>query len=135
MSPKNTWTDEPYRARIPQDIDTDHALLDELLAEGVTALARIVLDQKANGKARAAAGVALTSAVRHATGLAKAPFVAAWVQMPLDQDDGEDEKVLLAGWHHDRRAVAAVDAEHAAGPLTVDSAIQAFSRSASCPAA
>jgi SNF2 family DNA or RNA helicase len=86
---------------IEQAIDTNHDLLDELLSEGVTALARTVLDDKSDNEARFAAGGQLTNAVRHATGLAKAPFVAEWTRMLLDQDDGQDEKVLLVGWHHD----------------------------------
>lgn len=85
---------------IEQAIDTNHDLLDELLSEGVTALARTVLNDKA-GNERFTAGGQLNNLVRHATGLAKAPFVAEWTRMLLDQDDGEDEKVLLVGWHHD----------------------------------
>lgn len=86
---------------IEQAIDTDHQKLEALLAGGATAMARLVLDENADREQRFTAAGQLNNEVRHATGVAKAPFVAEWTRILLDQEDGETDKVLLVGWHHD----------------------------------
>jgi hypothetical protein len=43
MSPKGTWTDEPYRARIPADVDTPDKIVYGLTARQLAILAVGVL--------------------------------------------------------------------------------------------
>lgn len=98
---KDVGRELPPVMAIEQAIDTDHERLEELLSEGVTAMARLVLDENADREKRFTAAGELNNRVRHATGLAKAPFVAEWTRVLLEQEDEETDKVLLVGWHHD----------------------------------
>ncbi|MEV4212567.1 DEAD/DEAH box helicase [Micromonospora sp. NPDC049662] len=98
---KDVGRELPPVSPIEQAIDTDHEKLEVLLSEGVTAMARLVLDESASEQERFTAAGQLNNRVRHATGLAKAPFVAEWVRLLLEQEDEENDKVLLVGWHHD----------------------------------
>lgn len=82
---------------IEQAVETDHRKLEELIKGGITAMAEIVLDNSLAQTDRWSAAGRLEEAARRATGIAKAPYVARFVEMLLDQE----EKVLLAGWHHD----------------------------------
>ncbi|MEN3308903.1 MAG: ATP-dependent helicase RecG [Micromonosporaceae bacterium] len=98
---KDVGRELPPVMPIEQAIDTDHKKLELLLAEGATAMARLVLDENADQDRRFTAAGQLNNQVRHATGVAKAPFVAEWTRILLDQEDEETDKVLLVGWHHD----------------------------------
>ena len=69
----------------------------ERLSGDAAALARVVLAQSEawRGERMNAAGQ-FETIMRQATGLAKAPFVAAFVRMLVESG----EKVLVYGWHH-----------------------------------
>lgn len=61
-------------------------------------LAKVVLDASAKNFERMQASAHLDAMLRQATGLSKAPHVAAFVRMLLEQ---ETDKILLFGWHRE----------------------------------
>jgi hypothetical protein len=81
--------------RITVPVDADKAQLDKI--EGRAGeLARIILGTVKGGKGEARnASAEIENIVRQATGVAKAPQVAAFVKGLMDQG----EKVVLFGWH------------------------------------
>ncbi|MCA9627648.1 MAG: DEAD/DEAH box helicase, partial [Myxococcales bacterium] len=79
-----------------QEIDADTTALDSLGADAAE-LARIVLAQGGRGVDKMQAAAELSARMRQATGIAKAPFVAAFVRMLLEQDI----PVVLFGWHRE----------------------------------
>ena len=83
--------------KVPHVIDADPAVLDRLTGDAVE-LARLILSDTASREARFNAGGQLDTQMRLATGLAKAPFVAAFVQSLLASE--ATQKVVLWGWHH-----------------------------------
>lgn len=91
----------PSLTKIPHAIDADEKALESV--DGAAAeLARIILAQHENqrGQKMLASGQ-LDALMRHATGVAKAPFVAEFVRLLVESG----EKVLLYGWHHDVYAI------------------------------
>ncbi len=87
----------PEVTRIPHYIDADLEVLDKVETTA-TELARTILsralEQRKGEKMRAAEE--LSYLLRQATGLAKAPHVAAFVRLLVEQG----EPVVLYGWHH-----------------------------------
>lgn len=82
-------------SRITYPIDSDRAPLDDI-KDSAGELARTILSQEKQvdgNKMRAAEE--FSSVLRQATGIAKAPHVAAFVKLLLDNG----EKVVLYGWH------------------------------------
>lgn len=61
-------------------------------------LARIVLDELSKNLEKGRAARLLDGMLRQATGVAKAPFVAAFVRLLLEQ---ETDKIVLFGWHRE----------------------------------
>lgn len=91
----------PDLTRITQHVDCDPKRLKEV-EDRAGELARIILSETAGEKGeKMRAAEELNNAVRQATGLAKAPYVAAFVKMLLESG----EPVVLFGWH---RAVYSV---------------------------
>jgi hypothetical protein len=94
---KDVGRELPPVLKVPHYIDADAEPLEAV--EGAAAeLARIILaqgGQKRGEKLRASEE--LSWRLRQATGIAKAPHVAAFVRMLVEQD----KKVLLAGWHRE----------------------------------
>lgn len=86
----------PPLSRIPMPIDADHGALDKV-GNAAAELARIILAQSGTTKRgeRWQASEELSNLLRQATGIAKAPFVAAFVRMLVESG----ERVLLYGWH------------------------------------
>jgi SNF2 family DNA or RNA helicase len=88
----------PPLTRIPHVIDIDEKPLGDVQT-AADELARIILTQ--GGQQRPGeklhASEELSWRLRQATGIAKAPHVAAFVRMLVEQG----EKVLLAGWHRE----------------------------------
>lgn len=80
--------------RIVEVVDTNQKVLDDM-----NKLARILALKVVNGSftERGQAARELNMLARHATGVAKAPAVAAYVRIFLENDI----PVLLAGWHRD----------------------------------
>jgi superfamily II DNA or RNA helicase len=64
--------------------------------EGATDLARFILSRVGSGMDQMQARGDLDWKLRQATGIAKAPYVAAFVRMLVESG----ERVLLYGWHH-----------------------------------
>ena len=91
----------PKMLRIPHLVDADKAILDDLM-EGSVDLAELILDRGDRPQQdvwRASAD--LDWRVRRATGLAKAPYVVAFVKMLLESQ----QKVVVWAWHRDVYAV------------------------------
>lgn len=88
----------PPAQSIVETIETDSDLL-ERETVSCADLARTILaaGESRKGRKMQAAGE-FDMRLRQATGIAKAPYVAAFVRMLLETGD-EDEKVLVACWH------------------------------------
>lgn len=85
--------DEPII--IPHEIDADLAEMEKVETDAA-ALARIILSTDGKGIDKMQASAEFDLKLRRATGVAKAPHVAAFVKMLLESEDC----VLLGGWHH-----------------------------------
>lgn len=80
--------------RIPHLVDADTKAIERVQSDAAE-LARIILSSTARGEDKMRASSELDWRLRQATGLAKAPYVAAFVRMLL----ASEEKVVLYGWH------------------------------------
>lgn len=83
--------------KVPHVVDSDLAVLDDLAGDAVD-LARIILDSATSQQDKWKAAGELDRQMRLATGLAKAPYVAAFVQSLIEAE--ATDKVVLWGWHH-----------------------------------
>jgi superfamily II DNA or RNA helicase len=81
---------------VEQNTDIDRVTLDRLSGDAV-AMARTVLDQAAKNTDRWRASAELDWRLRHATGVAKAPYVAEFVRLLLQSE----RNVVLWGWHRE----------------------------------
>jgi len=81
--------------RIEQVVDHDIDVYDQLSGNAAE-LARFILSQETPTTDRWQAAGELDVRLRQATGIAKAPYVAAFVELLLESVD----KVVLWGWHH-----------------------------------
>jgi superfamily II DNA or RNA helicase len=79
---------------VPHTVQSDHRVFDDV-ASAASELARLVLDKNAHRQDRFKASGDLDQMLRQATGLAKAPYVADFVELIL----ADDEPVVLFGWH------------------------------------
>jgi hypothetical protein len=87
----------PEIVRVPHNVDADEDELDRLLAAGgAAALAETILHSQ-DRKAVFTASGEIDMQMRRATGVAKAPYVAAFVDLLLESE----QKVVLFGWHRD----------------------------------
>lgn len=87
----------PPMRRVPHLIDADQAVLDDLM-EGTVDLAELILDRGDHSVEEVwRASSSLDWRVRQATGLAKAPYVAAFVKMLLESED----KIIVWVWHRE----------------------------------
>lgn len=85
----------PKLQRILQEVDTDAKALAEV-GDAARELAEIILAQRAASNfERMQSAAEFDQLVRQATGIAKAPYVAAFVEMLVESG----ERVLLYGWH------------------------------------
>lgn len=85
---------------ISHHIDADLAELDKL-SRDVAELAKTILAQGGKGFDKMRAAEELDFRMRHATGVAKAPFVAEFVRMLADAG----ESVIVYAWHRDVYAI------------------------------
>lgn len=81
--------------RVPHLVDADSELVAQAQTDAAE-LARVILSDTAKGFDKMQAAGELDWRLRQATGIAKAPYVAAFVRMLLESE----ERVLLYGWHH-----------------------------------
>jgi SNF2 family DNA or RNA helicase len=88
----------PALSIIPHYIDANLSELQKVESNAAE-LARIILQQQGETKRgeKMMAAQELSWVLRKATGLAKAPYVAEFVKLMLEQE----EKVVLYGWHHE----------------------------------
>jgi hypothetical protein len=85
----------PPVTKVRQIVNADIAALDSI-SDQCAELARIILGEGQEFKGqKMLAGGQLDVALRQATGVAKAPYVAEFVKLILESG----EKVLLSGWH------------------------------------
>jgi hypothetical protein len=81
--------------KVPVLVDSDSETLDRLAADAIN-LAEIILERPdATKQERWHASGEIDMVMRKATGVAKAPYVAAFVKMLLESED----RVVLWGWH------------------------------------
>jgi len=95
-SRKDVGREIPEPVLIEQPIPTSHQTLDDA-ARDTADLAELILSADANATDRWRAAGDLDWKMRHATGVAKARYVADFVRMLLETE----EKVVLFGWHRD----------------------------------
>ena len=76
-------------------VPSDPKVLSEIEGNAV-ALARLILGPSANPRQRWTAAGRIDWLMRQHTGIAKAPFVADFVDLLLQSE----QRVLLLGWHH-----------------------------------
>ncbi len=79
---------------VPHTVQSDHRAFQNVHSRAAE-LARLVLSKTVDKTERFQASGDLDQLLRQATGLAKAPYVADFVEMLL----ADDEPVLLFGWH------------------------------------
>jgi SNF2 family DNA or RNA helicase len=91
---KEVGRELPDVIRVPEAVDSDEKIFDRL-AQGTFDLATHILYGTREQKFKAAGD--LDWKMRHATGVAKAPYVAAFVELLLEVH----RKVVLFGYHHD----------------------------------
>lgn len=95
---KDVGRELPPVSVMEQPVETDRRELDRLLADGIVAMAAKVIDQDTSAEDRFKLSGQFDLKLRQATGVAKAPFVAAFVEMLLESGE---KKVALVGHHHD----------------------------------
>lgn len=81
---------------VPHVVDTDRDLLERLTGD-VVSLADVILARDTGRTERFRASGELDWKMRHATGLAKAPYVADFARLLLESE----ERIVLYGWHRD----------------------------------
>lgn len=81
---------------VPHHVDCNEKAL-STLDDSVAELARTILEQGGAPLEKGRAARDLDWRLRQATGIAKAPYVAAFVKMLLEND----ERVVLFGWHRE----------------------------------
>ena len=94
---KEVGRELPALSKIVHEIECDSSVLEKITGDAV-ALAKTILaaNESHKGQRMQAAGE-LDLLVRHAMGVAKAPYVAEFVKLLLESG----EQVLLFGWHRD----------------------------------
>lgn len=86
----------PETITVEQNVDVDADVLDKLTGNAV-AMAQLVLDKSADRDERFQAAGQLDMRMRHATGVAKAPFAAEFIRLLLESE----ERVVVWAWHRD----------------------------------
>lgn len=87
----------PELIKAPHQVDADETVLDAIETPAMELARLIMSDQKLERGEAFSAGGQLDGLVRRATGVAKAPYVAEFVDMLVETG----EKVVLFGWHHE----------------------------------
>jgi hypothetical protein len=91
---KDVGRELPQTIKVTETVDSDPAALDAVAGDAA-AMARLVLDSKAEKFERFRSAGELDMMMRQATGIGKAPYVAEFVRM-LCESEG---RVVLWGWH------------------------------------
>lgn len=93
---KDVGRELPDVMRVSHAIESDEEIIEELAGDAVQ-LAELIVSREAAREELFRASGEFDWKMRHATGVAKAAFVADFVKMLLETD----EKVVLFGWHRD----------------------------------
>ncbi|MBM3315814.1 ATP-dependent helicase [candidate division WOR-3 bacterium] len=93
---KQVGRELPPVTHIAQTVQADADTIDSAMGE-ITDLAELLLNPDTAGKQRFLAAGEIDYKLRHATGVAKAPFTAEFVKLLLDSED----KVVVYVWHRD----------------------------------
>jgi hypothetical protein len=93
---KDVGREIPEPVVVEQPIATDHQTVDDAVRDTAD-IARLILSTDADHKDRWKAAGDLDWKMRHATGVAKARYVADFVRLLLESE----ERVVLYGWHRD----------------------------------
>jgi hypothetical protein len=91
---KEVGRELPEVVRIPHPVDADEEALEQV-TESAIALAEVIVAKEAKPVDQMQAARSFDMELRRATGVAKAPYVAALVRMLLESEP----KVVLFGWH------------------------------------
>jgi hypothetical protein len=95
---KDVGKELPELIRVPHDVGADLQTFDEELANsGAFAVAEMILSGAGDKHERFKARGDMDWQMRRATGIAKAPYVGAFIDLLLESE----RKVLVAGWHRD----------------------------------
>jgi SNF2 family DNA or RNA helicase len=94
---KEVGRELPPVVRIIEEVDSNTDVLKEA-DDAASQLATILLSQESSTSDRFTAAGQFDAKMRQVTGLAKAPFVAEFVRMLVEQNE---EPVVLFGWHRD----------------------------------
>lgn len=92
---KEVGRELPPVNRVMQEVSADLSVLKKA-EDAASELARIILDQSADKVSRFQASGQFDMKLRQITGIAKAPYVAEFVKMLLEETS---EPVVLFGWH------------------------------------
>lgn len=92
---KEVGRELPKLTIVPHTVEIDNKAINDIAGD-VTKLAQIVMAPEGMGIDKMKAGAELDWKLREATGVAKAPFVAAFVRMLVENG----EQVLVGAWHH-----------------------------------
>lgn len=93
---KDVGRELPEIIRVPHAIDSSQEVFDREMSDA-RSLAELILSRSGTKEQRFTAAGKLDMETRHATGIAKAPYVADFVRMLLETG----EQVVLFGWHRD----------------------------------
>lgn len=93
---KEVGRELPPVSQMIHHVETDHDLLKREM-DGIIAMAVKILDTAGNQQEKFNLSGQFDLKLRQATGIAKAPYVAAFVRLLLQ----EEEKVILVGHHHE----------------------------------
>lgn len=93
---KEVGRELPPVTHATQVVQADEATINGAVAD-IADLAAMLLDPESSGKERFLAAGEIDYRLRHATGVAKAPFAAEFVKLLLDSED----KVVVYVWHRD----------------------------------
>ncbi|HEX4461929.1 MAG TPA: DEAD/DEAH box helicase, partial [Polyangia bacterium] len=93
---KDVGRELPPVSVIPEYIDVDEAVLRDAKSDACE-LARKIMSRSTSWNTKGEAAREFDVMMRHRTAVAKAPYVAEFVRMLVENG----ERVLLFGWHHD----------------------------------
>lgn len=91
----------PEVVRVPHAIECNAEPLRDITSAAQKLASIILAKNEANRGDKMRASEDLSNIVRHATGVAKAPYVAEFVRLLVESD----EQVVLYGWHRDVYAI------------------------------
>lgn len=93
---KEVGRELPQAVVVNQNVDCNPGVLAKAVGDAAE-MARLVLDKAAGRTERMVASGQIDMLMRQATGVAKAPFVAAFVKLLLESE----QNVVLYGWHRE----------------------------------